>query len=284
MRVTTVRSSSGPLPQLPPTASAPQAVSPATACSGETPIIVWPRVSKVIVATRGMPGATRRTPSMAALISVRSDIVSIQIRSTPPATSAAACSAKTSTPLRVVEGAGGRHDRPARPDVTGDERLASASVDLAAKEDRRRLVDLGDPALEAMEPQSQPVAAERVGHHDPGAGLEVPAVDPPDDVGMAEIPDLRRVAELQAGREQHRAHRAIGKDRLTVRQECLPASPGGAARALAFLDPREGRGIERAGLRSIASRGASGSQHRPTIPGARSRSSNLRRGGRTNVR
>ena len=78
-------------------ASAPHAVSDATAASGETPIIVWPRVSNVIVVISAIPGDTRRTPSMAALISVRSDIVSIQIRSTPPATSAAACSAKMST-------------------------------------------------------------------------------------------------------------------------------------------------------------------------------------------
>ena len=37
---------------------APGASAPATACSGETPIIVWPRVSKVIVAMSGMSGAT----------------------------------------------------------------------------------------------------------------------------------------------------------------------------------------------------------------------------------
>ena len=89
--------SSGPLPQLPPTASAPQAVSAATACSGETPIIVCPRVSKVIVAISGTRGETSRTPSIAARTSSRSDIVSIQIRSTPPAINAAACSAKMST-------------------------------------------------------------------------------------------------------------------------------------------------------------------------------------------
>jgi hypothetical protein len=97
IRWITVRSSSGPLPQLPPTASAPQAVIAATACSGDTPIIVWPRVSKVIVVINGSAGAAVCTPSMAARISSRSDIVSIQIRSTRPATSAAACSAKIAT-------------------------------------------------------------------------------------------------------------------------------------------------------------------------------------------
>ena len=40
IRAMTVVTSSGPLPQLPPTASAPQAWSAVTACSGETPIIV----------------------------------------------------------------------------------------------------------------------------------------------------------------------------------------------------------------------------------------------------
>ena len=90
-------SSSGPFPQLPPTASAPHPARASTASSGETPIIVWPRVSKVIVATSAIPGEAWRTPSIAALISERSDIVSIQMRSTPPATSEAACSRKMST-------------------------------------------------------------------------------------------------------------------------------------------------------------------------------------------
>ena len=97
IRVITGTISSGPLPQLPPTASTPRAVSASTACSGETPIIVWPRVSKVMVAMTGVSGAARRTPSMAAVISARSDIVSIHRTSAPPATRAAACSAKMST-------------------------------------------------------------------------------------------------------------------------------------------------------------------------------------------
>ena len=96
IRSMTGRISSGPFPQLPPIASTPSALSARAASSGETPIIVWPRVSNVIVATTGVAGEARRAPAIAAAISARSDIVSIQNRSAPPAARAPACSANTS--------------------------------------------------------------------------------------------------------------------------------------------------------------------------------------------
>ena len=91
------RSSAGPRPQLPPIATAPSALRSFAACSGLTPIIVWPWVSKLIVTTIGTPGAAWRAPSTAASTSSSADIVSIQKTSTPPAWSAAACSAKPFT-------------------------------------------------------------------------------------------------------------------------------------------------------------------------------------------
>ena len=51
---------SGPLPQLPPTAAAPASSRASAARSGETPIMVWPRVSKLIVAITGTSGAASR--------------------------------------------------------------------------------------------------------------------------------------------------------------------------------------------------------------------------------
>ena len=138
IRSMTVISSSGPLPQLPPTASAPHALSDATACSGETPIIVWPRVSKVIVVIRAMPGETRRTPSMAALISRQ-----VGHRLDPDEVDATGDQrgrllGEDVDRLVVVERAGRREDRAARTDVTGHQRVAAGRVDLAAQRGSRR--------------------------------------------------------------------------------------------------------------------------------------------------
>ena len=88
-----------------------------------------------------------------------------------------------------------------------------AAFDLRPSEDRGRAVQLIDPFAEAMQPEPKPVGAERVGQQDPRAGLEVTALDAPDDVGVGQVPDLGRIAELEAVGEQHRAHRAVGEDR-----------------------------------------------------------------------
>ena len=50
----------------------------------------------------------------------------------------------------VVEGPGRGHDGPARSDVPGDEGLATIRVHLGAKQDGRRLVEFGDPRVEAV--------------------------------------------------------------------------------------------------------------------------------------
>src|SRR3990170_1780534 len=69
--------------------------------------------------------------------------------------------------LPVVERTDGRHDRPAGTDVSGHERVTAGGLDLGSEEDRRRLVQLGDSTIEAMEAEPEPVAAERVRHEDP---------------------------------------------------------------------------------------------------------------------
>jgi hypothetical protein len=71
--------------------------------------------------------------------------------------------------------------------------------------------------------EAEAVAAERVGQQDPRAGVEVAAVDAPDDVRVLEVPDLGRVTELEAVREQHGAHRAVGEDRGRGREQLAPA-------------------------------------------------------------
>ena len=49
-------------------------------------------------------------------------------------------------------------------------------------------------------------------------------MDPPDDVGVGDVPGLGRIAELEARREEHRAHRAIGEDRAALGEELPPAT------------------------------------------------------------
>ena len=52
-------------------------------------------------------------------------------------------------------------------------------------------------------------------------------MDPADHVRVTQVPDLGRVAELEAGREQHRAHRSVGQDRPAGGEQGFPpvASP-----------------------------------------------------------
>ena len=238
----TPSSSSGPLPQLPPTASAPHARRATTACSGETPIIVWPRVSKVIVAMSGIAGATRRTPSIAALISLE-----VGHRLDPDQVHAAGHErgrllGEDVDRLVVVERAERGHDLAARADVAGHERAwPPAGVDLGAEEDRGGPVELVDAVLEAVQPEPEAVAAERVGEQDPRTGLEVAAMDPADDLGLGQVPDLGRVAELETGREEHRAHRPVGEDRSALVEQGLPALRPRRRRRRTGGRPRPGR-------------------------------------------
>ena len=117
---------------------------------------------------------------------------------------------------------------------------------------------------QAVQGEPQPVATERVGHDDLRAGVEVAALDPPDDLRLGQVPDLGRVAELQAVREQHRAHRAVGHDRATALEELAEAGAGGAAvdgqagRAVGErggIDRRQRLGAARGGRRSLRGQG-----------------------------
>ena len=126
-------------------------------------------------------------------------------------------------------------------------------------------VQLRDPVLVAVQRQPVPVPTERVREQDPRAGLEVAAVDPPDDLGLAQVPDLGRVAELEAGREEHRAHRPVGEDRAALGQEVAEALAGlavidrAARRGVGeggVIDGLEGRSRGRSGAAGVCGRGA----------------------------
>jgi hypothetical protein len=138
----------------------------------------------------------------------------------------------------VVERAERLDDLARWADVAGDQRATTRGVDLGAGENRGGAVELVDAFAQAVEAEAQPVAAERVRHDDPRAGQEVAALDPPDDVRLGQVPDLGRVAELEAVGEQHRAHRTVGQDRAGLVEEVAEALAG-----LAALDSTTGRSI-----------------------------------------
>ena len=66
-------------------------------------------------------------------------------------------------------------------------------------------------------------------------------MDPPDDraLGQGDVPHLGRIAELEPGREEHRAHRAVGEDRRAAprsasqRARCDGGRHGAGGRELA---------------------------------------------------
>ena len=128
----------------------------------------------------------------------------------------------------ALERAKGRHDLAAGPDVPGDEGIAAGCRDLGTQQDRGRPVEVHDLVLEAMQREAQAVRTERVREQDPGARVEVAAVDAADHVGMGEVPGLGCVARGQARREQHRPHRAVGEDGFAARKQRAEAVELGA--------------------------------------------------------
>ena len=87
-------------------------------------------------------------------------------------------------------------------------------------------------------------------------GVEIAALDAPDDLGLGQVPDLGRVAELEPVLEEHGAHRAVGHDRAAVLEQLAEAGAGlavveGAARGRV----REGGVID--GRRGAPGRAAS---------------------------
>ena len=152
---------------------APARRAPRRPAPGETPIIVWPRVSKVMVAMSAMLGDARRTPSIAALISFRSDIVSIQMRSTPPGDERRGLLVEDVDGLGVGQRPERLDDLAGRPDVAGHQGVPAGGVDLGAEQDRRGPVQLVDRVGMAAELEARPVPAKGVGEQDLRARVDV---------------------------------------------------------------------------------------------------------------
>ena len=130
------------------------------------------------------------------------------------------------------------HDRARRADIARDERIGSGGFHLRPEQKGGHLVELRDPVLVAVQAHPQAVAAERVGQQDPRPGIEIAAVDAPDDVGLGQVPELRRIAEREPRGEQHRPHRTVGKRGRPGLDRRVPSVTldGGGNRARSAVD------------------------------------------------
>ena len=240
-------SSSGPLPQLPPIASAPAGRECRDRSLGRD---AHHRVAPGVEGHRGHDRDPLGCPPDAG--DRRLDLGEVRHRLDPDHVDAAGDErgcllGEDVDRLGLVERPERRHDLAGRSDVARHERPPAGRVHLGAQEDRRGPVQLGDPRVEPVEPEPEPVAAERVRHDDPRPRLEVTAVDAADHVGVGDVPGLGRVAELESRGEEHRAHRAVCEDRAALRQQLPPAT------VLGTLDGRrpDGSGACGSGRRRV---------------------------------
>ena len=65
-----------------------------------------------------------------------------------------------------------------------------------------------------MQPQTEAVAAKRVGQDDLRACFNVRPVNLPDAIWVLDVPQFGRAALFQSHVEQQSAHRPVGNDRL----------------------------------------------------------------------
>ena len=185
------------------------ASSAGTNVSGAAPSRLLPSSSVVICATIGRSHRLR-TARIAAPISLTSRKVSRTNRSTPPSSSACACSRKYSS--RLV-------DARLAPRLDADAQRADRAghVGLLA---RRVPRDAAPPAtLIACTRSARPnaaelhaVGAEGVGLDDVGAGADVGLVHFGDQVRLRQVQLVERAIEEHAPRVQHRAHRAVADE------------------------------------------------------------------------
>ena len=161
-----------------------------TASAGRTPIIVRRLVSKLRVAMTGTSGTHRRAASTAASTSPRSLIVSIRTTSIPPSRRATSCSSKSSWACAgsmVPSGASSSPVGPRSPATrTPCRRATSVAIAAPAR------FSSWTPVRQAVHLQPRAGAAEGVGGEDAGAGLRVLLVEPGDDVGPLDVPELAR--------------------------------------------------------------------------------------------
>ena len=125
--------------------------------------------------------------------------------------------------LVEIEAPERHHDRAGRADVAGHQGVGPGGLDLGSEQQCRHLVELRNAVLVAVQAHTKAIAAERVGQHDAGTGVEIAPMNTPDHVRLGQVPELGRITELETGREQHGAHGAIGERRCAGVQNRVPA-------------------------------------------------------------
>ena len=115
---------------------------------------------------------------------------------------------------RVVVGerAERREQLAGRPDRAGDDHGAGSGVRDLARELGRAAIELEDAAFGAVQLQAVTIAAERVGEDEVGTGVDERAVELLHPLGVLDVPELRRLARLEAHREVVGAGRAVGQE------------------------------------------------------------------------
>ena len=108
---------------------------------------------------------------------------------------------------------------PRRSHRPGDDDRPFRRVGYLAGDRRCRLGQLEHSVLDAVQPEPVAIAAERIGEDDVGAGVDEALVEPGDDLRAVDVPELRRLARLQAQLEVVRPSRPVGKDNLASGQQ-----------------------------------------------------------------
>ena len=170
--------------------------------------MVRPAVSKLIVPHHGAP--VREMPSDAARYSSGAEMVSTQSRSAPPASRPRACSSNMSAAASMVRGPCGAMISPVGPSSPRPAPAAGGIGGLAG-DGGGDAVELVGPALGLVQPQPAGVAAEAVGQEQVAAGVDRAVVERADLGRLGLVPELRRLAGLEAHVEQRGAGGAVGQ-------------------------------------------------------------------------
>ena len=202
----------GPTLQLRPTIWRRDARAPARTLSGAAPSRLLPSSSVVTCATIGS-SQTLRTARIAAPISLTSRKVSSTKRSTPPSTSARACSRKNSSASSTPVLPHGSMRIPSGP-------IAPATYACSRAACRAMLrplqVDRVHPVGKAERAELDAIGTERVRFDDVGAGAHVGLVHLGDQIRLRQVQLVERAVQEDALRVQHRPHRAVADEHALV--------------------------------------------------------------------
>ena len=122
--------------------------------------------------------------------------------------------------LRVVERSHRLEQLPRRAHRPGNDHRAGCRVGDLAGDLRGAPGQLEHAVLCVVQLETVPVAAERVGEDDVGAGIDELLMERAYLVGLVDVPELGRISGAQPPFEIVRTCCTVGKQRMTGRQQC----------------------------------------------------------------